>query len=421
MKNDEFFPIKTATACPLKWNWSTLYLNIGETYSCHRASSSKLTPDNFMNFHNLPEKISARKKMLEGNWPSSDNNKYDLDYCGFCRKIEDNGGFSDRHYQLTIPNYTPSELKEDASSIVVSPTILEVFFNNTCNLSCNYCSGKISSKIQAEDNKFGNFKKDDVEIIPYNTKRYQEYISYFWKWFEQNGKILKRLNILGGEPFLQKELQQLIDAFESNPNPNCELNLVSNLAVDINIVEEYIEKLKKLCRNKKIKRFDLVCSIDCWGPEQEYVRYGLDLNLWERNFNYVLNEKWIYLCTNSIVTPLTIKTMPHLFSKINDWKKNRKIHQQIGYIQGPDYWKPEIFGGDFYANDIKNILNIMPENNEEECNIKKYMSGILKVVENSKRDDRNIKNFMTFIKEKDRRRNTDYKTVFPWLEEFDVE
>ena len=172
--------------------------------------------------------------------------------------------------------------------------------------------------------------------------------------------------------------------------------------------------------HKKIKRFDLVCSIDCWGTEQEYVRHGLNLDLWEKNFNYILKEKWIYLCTNSIVTPLTIKTMPELFYKINDWKTTHKIHQQIGYIQGPDYWKPEIFGGEFFSEDMDKILNSMTENTEEENTIKKYMYGIAKVVKNSVRYDRNIENFMIFLKEKDRRRNTDYKKVFPWLQQFDI-
>ena len=48
----KYFPIKTKTACQLKWAWSTLYLNNGETKSCHRTGQSELTPENFLNFHN---------------------------------------------------------------------------------------------------------------------------------------------------------------------------------------------------------------------------------------------------------------------------------------------------------------------------------------------------------------------------------
>jgi pyruvate-formate lyase-activating enzyme len=422
LKNkEEFFPINTATACPLKWNWNTLFLSSGESSSCHRASTEKLTSENFFNFHNSEEKIAARKKMLEGVWPGSDNEKYSLQYCGFCRKIEDNGGFSDRQYHLTLPSFSAPELKNEQNSVIATPTTLEVFFNNTCNLSCNYCQAKYSSKIQNEENIFGHFFKDEVKIEPFTDKVYTKFIPLFWKWFELYGQNLHRLGVLGGEPFLQKELQQLIDIFEKNPNQNLEFNLISNLSINHDIFVNYIQKIKKLVKDKKIKRFDLVCSIDCWGSEQEYVRLGLNMDLWLKNFEYALKEKWIYLCTNSIVTPLTLKTMPELFLKLNYYKKHRKIHQQIGYIQGPDYWKPEIFGGEFFKQDIESILHTMPENNDEEIIIKKYMDGILNVIRNSTRNDYLIRNFLIFLKEKDRRRNTNYKNVFPWLIEFDIE
>jgi len=418
MQKKEIFPIKTATSCPLKWNFSSLYLNTGSTSSCHRASFSKLTSENFFDFHNTEVKLLAREKMLKGEWPNFEEN--DSYSCNYCKKIEDNYGFSDRQYQLTIPHFNAPELQFDKQAIKVSPTLLEIFFNNTCNLSCNYCKSSLSSRIAAEDKKFGYFKKNDVEINLPLENNYKVLTPIFWKWFDENYQSLRWLNIMGGEPFLQQEFQELINFFETKSNANCELQIITNLALSFDIIETNIKKIKKLCKNKKIKKFTLICSIDCWGAEQEYVRHGLNLDIWERNFTYLLNEKWIYLCTNSLVTPLTIKTMPKLFQKINEWKKIHKIHQQVGYIQGPIYWKPEIFGGDFFLKDLKNILDTMSENTEEEKNVKKYMEGIVKVIKNGQKNDQHIKNFITFLKEKDRRRNTNYKKIFSWLEEFDT-
>jgi organic radical activating enzyme len=421
MKNDEFFPIKTATACALKWQWSTIFLQAGTTYSCARASQSFLTPENFNNFHNTEEKIDARKKMLDGQWPGTEEKKYHIDNCGHCRKIEDDGGFSDRQQHLEIPNLVPEELKTNPNSLVISPTTLEVYFSNKCNLACNYCNGRVSSKIAAEDERFGNFKQGDVEIKPWYAKSYSTLVPYFWKWFDEHGHTLKRLHILGGEPFYQDELAQLIDAFDKNPNSNCEFNIVTNLVVKYDKLKNYIESIKKLVAKRKIKRFDLTCSIDCWGPQQEYVRLGMNLEDWEKNFQYVVSEKWIYLNINSTVGPLTIKTMPELYEKINFYRKNRKINQFFDGVQGPIYWQPQIFGKGYFTEDFTKILNLMPETTQQEINVKKYLNSYFNFIDGKEIDIKNIKNLLIFLKEKDRRRNTDYKKVFPWLEEFDVE
>ena len=65
----ELFPIKKDPACLFKWTWSTIYLNSLRTASCHRTQLWPIDINNFDNFHNVPEKIVAREKMLDGEWP----------------------------------------------------------------------------------------------------------------------------------------------------------------------------------------------------------------------------------------------------------------------------------------------------------------------------------------------------------------
>ena len=60
--------------------------------------------------------------------------------------------------QNQMPNLSPVELDVDNKLIFVSPTIIEVFFDNTCNLSCLYCIPELSSKIADENKNFGEFK-----------------------------------------------------------------------------------------------------------------------------------------------------------------------------------------------------------------------------------------------------------------------
>ena len=404
---NKYFPIKTDTSCQLKWNWSTLYLNTGVTMSCHRTSASVLTPENFNNFHNTDIKLADRRSMLDGQWPTSN--------CGYCKNIEDAGGYSDRMFHLTVPDMYPAELDSDITAVNIPPVILEVYFDNTCNLGCLYCNPSLSSKLADENRKFGSFEVGQVKLLPLDQKHYKSLTPLFWKWLPDNIHSLKRIHIAGGEPLLQKELDVFLSFVEDNPNPNLELNIITNLMVSKERLVSYVTKIKKLVVGRKLKRFDVLASIDCFGPQQEYVRYGLNLKTWEENFEYLLHQKWIKLSINQVVTALSIKTMPDLITKLNEWKKIRQVgHHLTGPID-VDYISAEIFGAGMFTEDFETILNLMHTDTDDERNAKKYMSGIFQAIENKKIDIDKIKQLILFLDEKDRRRSTSWRSLFPWL------
>jgi pyruvate-formate lyase-activating enzyme len=405
--SDKFFPIKTETACQLKWAWTTLYLNSGHSASCHRTAHYPLTQENFNNFHNNDVVLADRQNMLKGQWPETS--------CGYCKNIEVAGGTSDRMLQLGIPNLAPPELEFDLNAVKVSPTILEIFFNNTCNLGCVYCSPDLSSAIANENKKFGDFSEHGVTLISVD-KHYNDLVPHFWKWFETGFSTLKRLNILGGEPLYQPELDQLLDHIDANPNPNCELNIVTNLMVSTERLQSFIDRAKTLLANKKIKRIDVTCSIDCWGPEQEYVRWGLKLNQWEENFKLLMSYKWIYLNINQTISALTVKTMPELLIKLSSWREQRKIgHWFSGVTPHPSYLMANIFGRQEFAESADYILKLMPTTTDEEQTAYNYMNGIFSEILTDNINIPEIVKLITYLDEKDRRRGTNWETLFPWL------
>lgn len=405
----KLFPIQTATSCQLKWAWSTLYLNSGTTASCHRTSFSQLTFENFNNFHNHPQKIQDREDMLAGRWPKTN--------CSYCRKIEEQGGTSDRIRQFNIPNLTPPEVDNNLTATHITPQILEVYFNNFCNLGCLYCIPDLSSTIEMENRKFGEFKQGSIHL-EIKDRHAQDFIPLFWEWFPKGFPKIKRFHILGGEPLLQKEFDKLLDMIDQYPNKECELNVVTNLMLPMERLEQYIEKTKKLIAKKKIRRFDITCSLDCWGAEQEYVRYGLDLNIWQRNFERLLKEKWLTLNINQTISALTIKTMPQLLKLINIWRKEHTVNQWFsGVTPEPTYMKCGIFGNLEYSDATEEILSLMPQTTEQEQLAHSYMKGIL--TECQTPDYQEINNLIIFLNEKDRRRNTNWRTVFPWIQKYE--
>ena len=408
---DKFFPIKTETACKLKWAWSTIRLYTGGTSSCHRVNPTVVdTNSDTFDFHNTPKQLSDRQLMLEGKWPSGG--------CEYCKNIEDAGGTSDRMFHLKIPNQVPVELDTNINAVCVSPTIIEVYLDNVCNMSCLYCWDGFSSKIQQENIRFGDFNDRGVEIKnravvnPDHAKLKNK----FWEWLDLNCSTLERLNILGGEPFYQQDFAICMEFLNSRSNPNLEFNVVSNLNIKHDKFKNIILEIKKLVDTNKIKRFDLTGSIDCFGKEQEYVRYGLDLELWKKNFEFLVNEKWIVLNINQTISGLTIKTMLPLINYINLHRQIRDIwHYFSTVVHTHKFLEPGIFGKDFFKEDFDNILTAMQTDTEWNREYKSYMSGIYLQLNSVTRDQEKINQLEIFLNEIDRRRGLDWKQTFPWL------
>lgn len=406
----KYFPIRTDTSCQLKWNWTSLYLSGGFSRTCHRTAETPLTFENFANFHNTEIVLDDRRKMLQGQWPDTS--------CSYCKNIEKHGGVSDRIKHLTIPDLSPPELEDDPSAIFVSPTILEVYFNNTCNLSCLYCVPELSSVINAENQKFGKFEQNGISLTAVDT-HYKDLSPHFWAWFPTGFPKLKRLHVLGGEPFYQKEFEKLLDMIEQHPNPNCELNIVTNLMISPERLTGFIERFKKLLLTKKVKRVDITCSIDCWGPEQEYVRSGLDLVQWQHNFEMLIKNKWLYISINQTITALTIKTMPALLKKLQEWNTIRPVHHHFGCpTPGPSYFDAGILGGKQFKDDLDQILALMPRDTDENKITYDYMLGIANSIIQSDVNPVEVTKLLTYLDEKDRRRSTNWETLFPWLMEY---
>ena len=410
LKGNKFFPIKTATACQLKWAWSTVALVHGVTHSCHRVDPHTFDISSF-NFHNTKEKIQQRDIMLNGKWPKAG--------CQYCENIEKTGvGQSDRQFFLQIPNLSPQELETDITATEVSPTILEVYIDNTCNLKCLYCIPDLSSRIDNELKKYGRFEKNGL-ILESTFKKNNNFDiiqEKFWEWMRTNANTLERFHLLGGEPFYQQQFELFFEFFDENPCPNLVFNVVTNLVITKDVLEKYINRFKKLIIEKRIKQLDITASIDCWGPQQEFVRYGLDLIKWQENFKYLIQQRWIKLNINNTISILTIKTLPELLKLLDEWTKDRKIehHFSTAYPY-PSYMSPYILGPDEFADDFKKILSLLETDTWRGSQAKKYMQGIVATIQNSVYNKEETVKLLTFLDEIDRRRNTSWRELFPWL------
>jgi len=408
------FPIKTKTACQSKWTWSTVWLNHLASSSCHRVTPFDIDVNNFDNFHNLPQKLDDRRLMLNGEWPQSGG-------CETCKVVEDAGGWSDRQHNLEIRNLTPPELLENPKAIVVSPKIVEIFAQNTCNLSCVYCNGNLSSKIEQENKKFGEFFQNNVKIpvVTTPTTAADEIFVKFINWLDRNIQTLTRLHLLGGETFIQHDLMNaVLDVIERRPSPNLEFCVFSNLNVPDKYWSLYISRIKNLQASGNIRVFDLTASIDCWGPEQQYVRSGLNLEKFEQRFSWASEQgDWLRLNANQTITAMTIKTMPDLIEMINKYNKHRHIGHYFQFLTGLEYQHPDNFPYEFWAKDFDRILDVMPKNTPEQLEAFPRMIGMQKQLQQANNYNyERISQLHTYLDELDRRRSTNWRSVFPYLD-----
>jgi len=403
------FPINTATACQYKWTWSTIYLSQGQTNSCHRVGGGHLDAWNFKNFHNLPEKIRDRKLMLEGKWPDNE--------CNYCKRIEDAGGLSERNGYINTLDMVPPELDTDPTAVEVTPRILEIYFSNLCNQSCVYCSPMFSSVIENELRKHGPLsKRYFLDGTWEQNPLYEQWKREFWEWMHENSTHLYDFQVLGGEPMFQPEFQECLDFFEETENPNLNWKMFSNLKHDHEQFKVKINKMASLIQRKKMKRIEIVASIDCWGDEQEYARNGMSLANWEKNFNYLLEVPEISIFIQSTISPITAPTAYQLVDKVIEWNKKKQIHQGWNVVANPPFLDPSVFG--HYLTDYMDKLA------ESAQSLKRphfpdisYLDGFVTQIKSAPVNLEMMRELRDYLDGLDARRNQNWRSIYPWMDE----
>ena len=417
------FPIKKGLPCQLKWNHSTVYLTEGRTNSCHRAGNGKYDASgDVLEFHNIPNKIEDRKKMLAGIWPGNG--------CEHCKHIEEAGGASDRTIHLKMEGTSaPPELEHDLSAVHVTPRILEIYWGNTCNQKCIYCTSHYSSQIHQEEKRFGTFEKDGVLIDSSwrINQNIDEDTEKLFNWLHKNMQDLHKVIVLGGEPFLQKETFRFIEMLEKSDYPDLTLVFFSNHNVEHERFKNWIARLDRLQKSGRLDKIQIFFSCDALGAEGEYARTGLDLSVALKNFEYILYNTDIEQGINTALSLPAVPGMPALSRYINKCSKTKPIYWSMMKcnqyeIPPRPYMYPGIFGSLVNEWGLREAIETFDTNTKGypdsvKVNHKTYMKGILSEFEKRKPSLKRQKQFKIYLNELDRRRDTDWTKLYPQMYE----
>jgi organic radical activating enzyme len=395
--------------CLAKWTQVTLRLGDGFNHSCHHPPKHKIVKDDIANnptfLHNTAYKKAVRKDMLKGLRPTE---------CSYCWTVEDadSSVVSDR-LAKSSSYWSVSEYETVVNDPFqnITPTYVEVSFNNTCNLKCGYCNPFNSTRWASEITQYGgyptstNFNNVDVTHLVQQREN-NVYIDAFWKWWPELSDTLKVFRITGGEPLLTKNTFDVIDKIAENPKQLTEFSVNSNLCVPDFLIDKLINKLLQVDVQNKF----VYTSCEARGAKAEYIRYGMSYDKWLSNCRKLTDAgcKIIVMCTfNALSVTSFVDFVKDVKSISND------ILLDISFLKDPNFLSINILD-DVYQSHIDSLLGVV--SHPREINNVKRLSSVFKARDNNVARLR--QDFYNFITEHDRRRNTNFHKTFPEMINF---
>lgn len=289
---------KSPSFCGSKWYNASLWLSQGWTTSCHHnpphAIDIEAIKNNPRAMHNTPIKKQERKMMQEGLKPKN---------CQFCWTMEevDPDGLADRTWTSWGGMMTEKQLNDafvQSHETDYDLTYLEIVFDRTCNLGCSYCAPTISTTWARDIRQNGpyldlptdhrnHYVDSGDSWIKYNYGDENPYADAFFRWWDESlHKTIKQVRISGGEPMMSGHTWKLLSWLADNADKaDCRIEMTTNLAYDQDTLKRFLDMCSKI-------------SVPIWvytsgestKAKMEYVRDGIDWDLWNNNIDMVLNS-----------------------------------------------------------------------------------------------------------------------------------
>ena len=161
-----------------------------------------------------------------------------------------------------------------------------------------------------------------------------------------------------------------------------------------------------------------MCSVDCWGLSQEYIRYGFQTATFEKNFEFLLSKPWIRLGILTTVNSLSIPTTVELAKKYQHWNSIREIFWHPHVVM-PDSSpvNPLAFDYEFWKPYLDQLDQYLTEDTFNSKNTKDEFEGIKRLLASSNGDCIMQETLLQYLDAIDQRRNLNWRNIFPWLKE----
>lgn len=420
----------SSSFCLVRWKHATINLASGASKSCchHPYKSIDLT-NTFQQLHDNRDEQKLRQQMLMGKRPED---------CSYCWWVEDNKHNSDRQNWSAKSWMAPffDDVTNSLGPQASSPSWVELNFSSVCNLKCVYCSPIFSTKWYDEIKKYGAYPT----LVQYNNIKSLNHLEYeenfentallekFWPWLDENLKSIRLLKITGGEPLMSAQTFKMLDRLSELKLPELSFGINSNLSLPTKTWNLFLDKIQKIEANGSISRFYLHPSLDTFTERAEYIRNGLDLNLFKKNLESYLETTQSHLhliCTlNNMALGGLLEYWEYLLTiKKRYHKTHREISIGTEILHSPDWLNINILPPDMVIY-LDRVIEFVEKNIDETGRGFLYveLEGLKKAksaLSSKPKNEVAAKiNFFRYVQELDRRRSTDFHKTFPELVDF---
>ena len=425
---------KSASFCAAKWYNATIWLGSGQTTSCHHPPAHAIDAEEIKTnpsaIHNTVEKKIDRLNMQLGNRPKG---------CEYCWKIEDMGrdAVSDRVYKSKIyPIKALDEAYTQPHQEDVNLRTLEIAFDRTCQFACSYCNPAFSSSWVRDINQNGPYAglvsdgrnhfthaHDHSQLYRYGETN--PYVEAFFAWWETDlHKTLQELRITGGEPLMSGDTWKLIDWFKANQGRS-----QTRLAINSNLGMDRLKLLDFINRIQDIPHLEIYTSQESIGAQAEYIRDGLDYDLWMHNVQELLEHDAIKAVhCMATINALCLDSLPKLLDQLIRLKQvygRQRVSFTLNILRFPSFQSALVLPDELrskYKHSLETWL-IMNQNNpllqEHEINHTQRLIDYLDVVKTPHSDAFEMpklhNDFKQFYTQYDQRRNKNFTATFPTI------
>ena len=377
--------------CTFPWSMYSIDTGFGWWRSCPRAEYKKLEDFNFNNHQELvDQRISLR-------------NSVEHPTCVKCWDAEHSNAKSYRQVLGQDKEHTNTPL-----DIVKVPEVLEIKFSNLCNLKCIMCSSNCSSMWEndqpLDESKLGTLRG------PLVAQKILEFA-------DTNYKDIKTFQLFGGEPVLHKEFDQIFDLLLSKPLSDGikTVSFSTNMYYNDVIRKRFEDKIEAVLDrgHKLFMRF----SIDGMYEQGEYVRTGMNWNVFEKNldsFMYRFQDR-PNLGRMRCNIALNITNLVYLDSIMQFLgKKNYKgVIPHYNYVHKPEYFYLKTYG-----KRLNSAIDLIKS--QDYAGFDTYKTHVIELAESMKHlepDRQSISDGKDWLDKYDKQAGKEFLKLFP-LNEF---
>lgn len=241
-----------------------------------------------------------RKSLLKGGKPEE---------CGRCWTMENTGQQSFRNFANSEYSSTYRRLLSGDSSL--SLEYLNFDLGNKCNIACRMCT-PFSSSLLAKEMVHGEGELSNYEVsIARGALRQADALSWFekpefWEMLKPRLKEVRRVYLIGGEPFIIPEHLKLLDLLVEFGLPQeIVLSYNSNLSV-------FPARIFDRWRNFKMVKVH--ASIDGINEVYEYIRWPMKFDRIVANLDQLREERLenVELAIHSTIQNLNVSYLTDL-------------------------------------------------------------------------------------------------------------